>query len=454
LLARKPFWQKEIPVVQVTALAVCLQELFGPLADFLAGWVGFIQRRRALTGQAVARALVFRWMADPKATLEDIASDLGVSPQALQQHLDKKAHDFFRALISEALARLAKARFAAHALGLLKAFPAVVVDDCTTVSLPADLAHLFPGCGGGKQEGDGAAAVKILLRYELKAGKLLALSFHPGRTNDADLAACPEDLPPGCLYLADMGFFSAARLGLLGKSCAWITRIPAGTCVRQEGGRWLKLGGWLRGLQGDVADVPGELAESVRTPCRLVALRCPEEVANRRRQKLREQRKRKDGKEPSEAQLAACDWTCMATNVGAAVLTAREVWLAYRCRWQIELLFKRAKGMAGWSFSHGESGDRVMAELLAKVLGLVVLHWATLLRGPALCGVSATRLMRKAAEFAKQMSKALTRSEEALLDVLREMLGEMTSIKPRPKRRRRPNTKDLLDNPGLATPQT
>jgi hypothetical protein len=441
-------------VVQVTALAACLQELFGPLAEFLAKWVGFIQRRRVLTGPAVARALVFRWMADPKATLEDIASDLGVTGQALQQHLDNKAHDFFRVLIAEALARLTKARFAAHALGLLGAFPAVVVDDCTTVTLPADLAHLFPGCGGGKNEGDGASAVKILLRYELKAGKLLALSFHPGKTNDADLAARPEDLPPGCLYLADMGFFSAARLGLLSSRCSWISRIPVGTCVRQEGGRWLKLAGWLAGLEGDVVDVPGELAESVGTPCRLVALRCPEEVAARRRQKLREQRKRKDGKEPSVAQLAACGWTVMATNVGAGVLAAREVWLTYRCRWQIELLFKRAKGMAGWSFSHGESGDRVLTELLAKVLGLVVLHWATLLRGPALCGISATRLMRKAAEFAKQIAKALSKAEEARLQgVLGEMLEEMACIKPRPKRCRKPNTKDLLDDPRLATSQ-
>jgi DDE family transposase len=440
-------------VAQLTALAACLQDLFGPVADFLAGWVGFIQKRRVLTGSAVARALVFRWMADPRATLEDMASDLGVSPQALQQHLGPEAHAFFKALIAEALGRLGEARFAAHALGLLRAFRAVVVDDCTTVSLPAELAHLFPGCGG-KGEGDGACAVKILLRYELRAGKLLALSFHPGRTNDAELAARPEDLPVGCLYLADMGFFCAARLGLLSAVCFWISRIPVGVCVRQEGGRWLKLAGWLAGLDGGVVDVPGELVESAGAPCRLVALRCPQEVAARRRQKLRERRKSKDGREPSEAQLAACDWTAFATNVPAAVLAAREVWLAYRCRWQVELLFKRAKGMAGWSFSHGRNGERVMAELLAKVLGLIVLHWATLLRGPALCGVSATRLMRKAAQFARGMAKALGKCQEALIDVLLEMLAEMQRIKPRPKRRRKPNTKDLLDNPELAAPQT
>ena len=109
--------------------------------------------------------------------------------------------------------------------------------------------------------------------------------------------------------------------------------------------------------------------------------------------------------------------------------------------------------MECWSFIHGVNADRVLAELLAKVLGLVVLHWATLLVGPALCGVSATRLMRKAAQFAKQMSKALAKTEQALLETLGEMLEEMVAIKPRPKRRRKPNTKDLLDNPGLATPQ-
>jgi hypothetical protein len=436
-------------LVQITALCACLQDLFGPVADFLAGWVGFILRQRRLTGSAVARALVFRWMANPKATLQDIADDLGVSEQALQQHLGPRSHKFFKALAAEALTRLAEARFAAHALGILKAFPAVVVEDCTTVSLPASLAGLFPGCGG-KEEGDGAAAVKILLRFELKAGRLLALSFHPGRTKDSLVGARPADLPRGCLYLADMGFFGAKRLDAVGKRCHWISRIPATTRVRPEGGRWQGLAERLGGLEEDEADVAGELAEAVAARCRLVALRCPEDVAALRRHRLREQRKRKDGKEPSAAQLAACGWTCFATSVPATVLGPREVWTAYRCRWQVELLFKRAKGMAGWSFTHGKEEGRVMAELLAKVLGLAVLHWAALLRGPLLSGTSATRLMRKAAEFAKRMGKALAKGAEALREALEEMLEEMARIKPRRKRRRKPGTKDLLENPGLA----
>jgi len=435
-------------VIQVMTLAACLQDLFTATADFLAGWVGLVVRRRVLSGSALAQALVFRWMADPRATLEDIADDLGVSAQALQQRLDRRAHAFFKALIAEALKRLAKARFAAHALGLLRAFPAVVVEDATTVNLPAALAGLFPGCGGTEQ-GDGAAAVKVLLRYELKAGVLLGLSFHPGRARDVDLAARPGDLPEGCLYLADMGFFSAEHLGRLGRRCHWISRIPASTCVRSGGG-WVVIGAWLQGQRGDVVDVPGELAKSVGTACRLVALRCPPAVAAERRRKLRERRWRKERKGPTAAQLACCDWTCFATSVKASVLGPREVWLAYRCRWQVELLFKRAKGLAGWSFTHGRSGGRVMAELLAKVLGLIVLHWATLLRGPALSGTSATRLMRKAAQSARDLRRALARGVQAVAEVLQEALDGMGRIKPRRQRRRKPNTRDLLLNPGLA----
>jgi hypothetical protein len=436
-------------VIQVMTLTSCLQDLFTTTAEFLARWVGFVRRRRVLTGPAVARALVFGWMADPRATLEDIAGDLGVSAQALQQHLGRESHAFFRALIAAALARLAKARFAAHSLGILRAFPAVVVEDCTTVALPASMAGLFPGCGGAA-EGDGAAAAKILLRYELKAGELLALSFHPGRASDADLAARPADLPPGCLYLADMGFFDAGRLGLVGRTCGWVSRIPARTRVRPEGGGWLALAAWLGGLAGVVADVPGEVVESVGAACRLVALRCPPSVEAARRRRLRERRRRRDGGEPGAAQLAACGWTCLATNVPAAVLGPREAWLAYRCRWQVELLFKRAKGMAGWSFTHGTAGGRVLAELLAKVLGLLVMHWATLLSGPALSGVSATRLMRKVAGYARDVGRALRRDEAAVAEVLRELLGEMARVEPRRKRRRKPNTPDLLREPRLA----
>ena len=390
-------------MTHLITLSAFLQDLFGGFADSLAKWVGLVSRRRVLTGSAIARACVLTWLDDPKATLEEIALGLGVSPQALQQRMGRRCQDFFRALIARTLARLSQARFAANSAGLLGHFKAVVVEDCTTVALPPSLAGLFPGCGGRRQ-GDGAAAVKILVRYELKTGTIRDLSFHPGRSSDAQLAARPADLPPGCLYLADMGFFGAARLGLLSRHCHWISRIPARTRVKAGDGPWQGLADWLAGLDSDAADVSGLLAEATGLPCRLVVLRCPAAVKAERLRRLRLQARRR-GRVPGREQQVLCGWTCFATNVAATVLKTREVWLAYRLRWQIELLFKRCKGLAGWSLTHGRDGDRVLTELLAKVLGLLLAHWLSLLRGPALSRVSATKVLRAITRFARDIAR-------------------------------------------------
>src|SRR6516165_1733310 len=167
--------------IQLMCLAVVLQDLFTATASWLAACTHFICRRRQLSAPAFVQTLVFRWLANPNDTLENMAAALRLSPQALQQHCNQNAITFLRALIAEALHRLHDCRLQARSLGLLDAFAAVVIDDTTTVSLPASLAALFPGCGGSTPSA-GAAAVKILLRYELKTGRILCLTFHAGRT--------------------------------------------------------------------------------------------------------------------------------------------------------------------------------------------------------------------------------------------------------------------------------
>jgi hypothetical protein len=130
------------------------------------------------------------------------------------------------------------------------------------------------------------------------------------------------------------------------------------------------------------------LVGQAELPCRLAARRCPAEVASRRRQKRRAYTRPKKGREPSAAQLLLCDWLVFATNVPAERLSAKELWVVYRRCWQVELLFKRAKQLAGWGSSRGRTGERVLVELYAKPLGVVVLHWGALLAGGPLDGSS------------------------------------------------------------------
>src|SRR5262249_42484989 len=142
--------------------------LFSVRAEELARATQFIQRQRKLTASACAQTLVLGWMGNGKATLESMAEELEVSPQALHQHLDERAQNWLRHLLIEAFRQALRAR--AEPLGLLDRFTAVLVEDTTTIALPAELAESFPGCGGGSGAGEGAAALKVRLRWEVRTG--------------------------------------------------------------------------------------------------------------------------------------------------------------------------------------------------------------------------------------------------------------------------------------------
>ena len=429
------------------SLAAALQGLFTTTAERLGRTTGLIRRQRRLTAAAFAQTLVFRWMAKPKTTLESLARELGVSPQALNQRLGPRAQAFLRALLVEALQQALKVR--PERLGLLNRFTAVVLEDTTVIALPATLADDFPGCGGGSGAGEGAAALKVLVRWDVRSGEVLALSVHAGRTSDQALAATAADLPEGALHLADQGFFNTERWRAFSPRQFWISRVPARTLVCWQGA-WQALTALLAGVSGDQFDEAVQLVEQAGLPCRLVARRCPPEVAARRRQKLREYTRSKKGREPSAAQLLLCDWLVFATNLTAEQLGAKEVWVVYRCRWQIELLFKRARQLAGWGSSRGRAGARVLVELYAKLLGLVVLHWGTLLAGGPLNGISLWKRLGEVQELARSLQDSLAQGLQAVGQVLAKLARQLAGIRPEPKKQKKPSTRQLLLNPNLA----
>lgn len=431
----------------VSCLAGCLQVLFTTTAEELGRVTGFIQRRRQLTASGFCQTLVFEWMADGKATLETMAQELGLSPEGLRQRLGPAARDFLRALLEKALSQALQRPSAA--VGLLQRFTAVWAEDTTIQPLPAELAEEFPGCGGGDGVA-GTAALKVHIRWDVGSGTIRALSVHAGRTSDQGLAATAEVVPQGGLHLADQGFFSTQRWQAFSPRQYWISRVPAGSRVAVAG-VWQSLANLLTGLTASVLDAPVKLVEQTQLPCRLVALRCPPEVANRRRQKLRAYTRDKKGREPSVEQLALCAWGLYASNVPAEMLTAKEIWLVYRCRWQIELVFKRARQLAGWGFSHGRRGERVLVELYAKLLGLVVLHWGALLCGGPLEGISLWKRVRAVQRFAQRLLDSLADGAAAVAAVLTRLRQRLERIGPQPKRSKKPSTRQLLLHPELAT---
>jgi hypothetical protein len=186
-------------------------------------------------------------------------------------------------------------------------------------------------------------------------------------------------LPAGSLRLADLGYFLLSMLAGLARSGRWfITRIQPRTTVFTEQGEPLKkLCRWLKRQQKPVVDLPVQLGAQERLPCRLVAVRAPTAVICKRRARLKKAAKRR-GRIISDTQWAWTEWTILATNIPAEMATWQEVCVLYRVRWQIELLFKLWKSHGQIDVSRSGLADRQLAEVFAKLLGMLVQHWLLL----------------------------------------------------------------------------
>jgi hypothetical protein len=111
-----------------------------------------------------------------------------------------------------------------------------------------------------------------------------------------------------------------------------------------------------------------------------VAVRVPSQVAEERRRKLHAAAQDK-GRTPSARQLVLCDWVIFLTNVPSERLSVAEVLVLARARWQIELLFKLWKSHGQVDESRSAKPYRILCEVYAKLLVMVLHHWVAITCG-------------------------------------------------------------------------
>lgn len=369
----------------LATVARALQTVFTHTADEVAHTSGFVQRESKITGNLFVQTLTFGWLRNPQASLDELAMtarQLGtsVSPQAIDQRFGPRAADFLRQVLEAAITQVVTAEPAA--LPVLQRFPGgVSVLDCTSIILPDALADLWPGCGGSTAA-DGQAALKLHVRWNLTDGGLSGPRLHAGRTADQTCDAAAEPLAPGTLRLADLGFFSLDKLhAYSAQQVYWLTRWQLGTKLYDVDGQACTLAELLARQTSDQLDVPVHVGAEQRLPCRLIAVRVPPAVAAQRRKRLVEKQRKKGRRKSKQMRpdrLALLDWNVYLTNVPVEMLSLVEALVLARCRWQMELLFKLWKSEGRLDESRSANPWRILCELCAKLLGMVVQHWLLL----------------------------------------------------------------------------
>lgn len=433
----------------VARTAMVLQTVFTSVADEVAKQCGVIQRKRKFRGSSLAQTFTFGWLRNPQASLEELAqqataSGATVTPQAVQQRFTQRLSTFFRLLLERAALELVAAQ--PKAIPLLGKFPGGVwINDSTVINLPADFAEQWPSCGG--DVGQSEASLKIQFRFDYITGACRALFVEPGRSSDMSSPVQQQLLPAGSLRLADLGYFCLSALAEQSRRGVWfISRIQPRTAVFSEVGKPLdNLCRWLKKQRQPVVDVSIQLGAQERLPCRLVAVRAPTAVVRKRRARLRKEAQRR-GRPISSRQWAWTGWTILTTNLSAEQATWQEVCVLYRVRWQIELLFKLWKSHGQIERSRSNQPDRLLTEIFAKLLGMLVQHWLLLTTVWHIPDVSLTKAAGVLRIYISAITLALADSPalRRLLKRFRELLSRCCRMNPK---RKQPNTYQLLLDP-------
>ncbi len=431
-----------MPIIEDVAIA--MQTVLNVVAYDLGRETGFVQRDSKLNGASFVQTLVFSYLADPNATLSDLtqtAAAIGVTitPAGLTQRFTEAAATLLQRVLAAAVQRVLAAD--PLAIPLLERFSGVYLEDSTVIALPDVLRELWPGCGNAGEQG--RAALKLNVRLNLCTGVFADLSLHAGRVHDSRAALPLDTLVPGALYLADLGYFSLERLRQIDQQDAFfLLRLKAQTAVFDASGRRWDDVTALLASEGDVVDLPVTLGVSHRLPVRLLAVRVPQEVADQRRRKLRAAAREK-GQAVSARRLALAGWTILITNASPEELSVAEAVVVARARWQIELLFKLWKSHGRIDESRSAKPWRVLCDVYAKLLAMVVQHWVTLISLWDYPDRSLVKAAQTVQKYALQLATNLwhhVRTEETL-ELIARCLKRGCRIN---RRKTHPNTYQLL----------
>jgi Transposase DDE domain len=428
----------------IPQVARAMREVLTTTADAAAKATQFVHRTSPLGGATFSQTLVFGFLGNPQASLEELAqtaATLGVpiTPQALDQRFTPPAAACLEQVLRAAITRIITAD--PVAIPLLERFTAVYVQDSSTIVLPDALTAVWQGCGGSTTSGT-AAALKFQVRLDLRTGKLEGPQLQDGRASDR-AALLPTTLPGGSLWLADLGYWSLDTLQTLTQQqVCWLSRLQVQTAIYDTTGQQWDLLALLAAAPAETVDLAVRLGEGHRLPARLLAVRVPQAVADERRRRLRAVARQK-GRMVSARRLALAAWTMLVTNVPADRLTVREALVLGRARWQIELLFKLWKSHGRVDESRSLKPWRILCEVYAKLLAMVVQHWLCLVS----CWLYPHRSLTKAAQTVQKHALHLAsafRRLSALVTAMTIVQRCLTAGCRMNRRKKHPNTYQLL----------
>jgi hypothetical protein len=206
---------------------------------------------------------------------------------------------------------------------------------------------------------------------DLEAGALSGLELTDQHGAESLLR---QPLEPDEIAVADRAHGRRADIGqLLGRGTDLVVRIGwRNLPLLTPTGHRLDLIGWLQRL----GSTPMERAVLVETPTgtfplRLLAVALPPEQTEAARRRVRQAAKKKQRTIDDRTVLAA-GFVLLVTTLDSTTWPSADVLALYRCRWQVELLFKRLKSIWHLDRLRARDPETAQAHLLAVILAALL----------------------------------------------------------------------------------
>lgn len=339
-------------------------------AERLGKETGYKKRRSKLTPGSFIKALLTTCLSGHFG-LElfcSVLKEQGISirKQSLHERFNEQTVEFLKTLSTSFLNYFKFSKL--PQLNGLEGFTGLNIIDSSGVSLHSALSNLFRGSGGAAS----SAALKIQLMFDYLGGQIKELTLTSGCDNDQGFDHYFTSIQEGALYLIDLGYFKLDSFKKIIEGQAFfVSRLLTGTKLFTPDKQPLDL---LTTLSAAGSLFSQQLLMGARhkIPVRLIAQRLPDELADRRRQTLREGHRRR-GITPSKESLALQSWSIYITNTSEAQINNQHIHQTYALRWQIELVFKLSKSLMHVDSINSSKPARVIIETYGKFMSMMLL---------------------------------------------------------------------------------
>jgi DDE family transposase len=305
--------------------------------------------------------------------LREINPEVDLTPQALMERINNPNAAAFLKQVFESVLKQGLVGIVERVPSeLLQSFKHVWIEDCSECVLNEALQEAFKGSGGVSSK----ACVKLDVVYEVKQQNIHIVDLVDRRSPDQKLAKKHLDMvQEGDLWIRDLGFFDEEVLKIIVENGAYfLSRLPA--CVdvylNKTDQESIDLAGYINHYFPNASMIDIQVfITGKKLPCRLIAYRAPQEVANKRRREANKLA-RKRGYTPKTKRLNRLDFTLFVSNVSAAILPPEVIGTVYMVRWQIELIFKNWKSSLQINYLRGINANRIRCLLYGKLIVIII----------------------------------------------------------------------------------